>query len=84
MKYCLNYPSVEHTAREPLLHWRTERKIHRQLQLLGPLQMSVGAIPTQPPLWAARSPNNPHLLPSLFLGIGTRVEEKQGNSTDMF
>lgn len=35
MKYCLNFPSVEYAAHEPLLHWQTEGKIRRQLQLPG-------------------------------------------------
>ena len=35
MRYCLNFPSVEYAAHEPLLHWQTEGKIRRQPQLPG-------------------------------------------------
>lgn len=34
-KYCLNFPSVEYAAHEPLLHWQTEGKNPSSIAVTG-------------------------------------------------
>lgn len=62
-KYCLNFPSVEYSAHEPLLHWQTKGKNLLSIAVTGgPFRCWW-----EPPAATARSTNSPHPLTSLFL-----------------